>query len=186
MKVPFFVAESLLWTQEIKIFISARAEIKDVIKEHINGMYTTEPKLMKFTRYELITIWPHPFSLSSEWFFCGSHCWHPVNPTYYFLWIFLWFLTQHPNPTSQSTPTTMAKQVFKGYGVGGTLPSPAHLHPGERQDSPWHFMSRHIEQIIILHISFTLGWWGSKSSPRCLVIPSGCKQGAHALERDVS
>ena len=37
-------------------FISARAEIKDVIKEHINDMYTTETRLMKFTRYELITI----------------------------------------------------------------------------------------------------------------------------------
>ena len=117
-------------------------------------MYTTKTGLIKFTKFELITMWPHPFSMSSEWFFCGSHCWQPVNPAYYFLWIFLWFLTQHPNPTSQRTPTTMAKQVFKNYGAGGTLPSPAHLHPGgRRQDSPWHFMSRHIEWIIILHIS---------------------------------
>ena len=167
-------------------FINARAEIKDVIKEHINGMYTTETSLVNFTNSELITIWPCPFSMSSEWFFCGSHCWHSVNPTYYFLWIFLWFLTQHPNSTSQSTPKTMAKQVFKDYCVGGTLPSPAHLHPGERQKSPWNFMSRHVEWIIILHISFKLGWWGSKSGCRCLVTPSGCKQGAHTLERDVS
>ena len=39
-----------------KYFISARAEIKDVIKEHINGIYTTETGIMKFTRYELITL----------------------------------------------------------------------------------------------------------------------------------
>ena len=93
--------------------------------------------------------------MSSEWF-CGSHCWQAVNPTYYFLWIFLQFLTQDPNPTSQRTHTAMAKQVFENYGEGGTLPSPAHLHLGGRQDSPWHFMWRHIEQIIILH--FSLHW----------------------------
>ena len=33
---------------------------------------------------------------------------------------------------------------------------------------------------------FYNGVTGSKSSHRCLVIPSGCKQGAHTLETDVS
>ena len=95
--------------------------------------------------------------MSSEWFFIGPHCWQSVNPTYYFLWIFLWFLTQHPNPTSQRPPIAMAKQVFKNYGVGGTLPSPAHLHLGERQDLPWYFMSRHVEWMITPHISLHWG-----------------------------
>ena len=32
---------------------------------------------------------------------------------------------------------------------------------------------------------FTLGRRGSKSGCRCLIIPSGCKQGAHTPERDI-
>ena len=128
MKVPFFVAESLLWTQEIKFY-----KCQSWNQGCNQGAYQWHvyhwTKLMKFTRYELITIWPTPILTVIWMVLLWLSLLTPSQPTYYFLWIFLWFLTQHPNPTSQSTPTTMAKQVFKGYGVGGTLPSPAPPSP---------------------------------------------------------
>ena len=155
-------------------------------------------------KYEIITVWPHPFSMSSEWFFCGSHCWQPVNPTSYFLWIFLWFLTQDSYPdiihwgvghkqtlwkclaipqSPKSSPTPPARgqatqswqnRYSRTIVWEGPCP-PQHTFLQERARTHLD-ISRHIEWIIVPAYKFTLGWWGSKRGCRCFIIPSGAKK----------
>ena len=69
----------------------SKTDIRRYSRSKANGICHIRTGFTMVMWYEQITIWPCPFSLSSEWFFCGSNCWEPVNPTPYFLWIFLWF-----------------------------------------------------------------------------------------------
>ena len=162
---------------------TSKAEIKDVTKEHINGIHTTESRIMRFTKYELITIWPCQFSMSFEWFFSLLTI---SQPCILLLVNLLVISYSVPQPHQPEDPHNHGKTDVQEIWCRRDLAIPS--TPTSRRETgltltsyvKTHWMNNNTAY------QFTLGWQGSKRSCRCLVIPSGCKQGAHTLERDIS
>ena len=77
-----------------------------------------------------------------------------------------------PSPLQPHQPEDMphshGNTVLKNYSVGGTLTSPAHLSPGESQDSSWCFLSKHVEWIMEPPIPVYSGVAGQQE---CLQVP---------------